>query len=215
MVSNRKKLKAKPSKRTKSRDTEMAKINKYLDSIKLPKKITKHKMSKISDKLEKTQKNKRKSPKKSKKKISDVGMKIKKLMKEGYPHKQAVAIALSMKKSNKLGPHGGYKKSKKRKSPKKSESKRKSPKKSESKRKSPKKSKSERKSPKKSKSERKSPKKSKSERKSPKKSKSEHKSPKKSGSKTKKCAKYSLCACPPVRCMVKKPCRKITKCPRR
>ena len=166
MVSNRKKLKAKPSKRTKSRDTEMAKINKYLDNIKLPKKITKHKMSKISDKLEKTQKNKRKSPKKSKKKSSDVGMKIKKLMKEGYPHKQAVAIALSMKKSNKLGPRGGYKKSKKRKSPKKSESKRKSPKKSESKSK-------------------------------------------------KKCAKYSLCACPPVRCMVKKSCRKITKCPRR
>ena len=41
-------------------------------------------------------------------------MKIKKLMKEGYPHKQAVAIALSMEKSNKLGPRGGYKKSPKR-----------------------------------------------------------------------------------------------------
>ena len=186
MASSRKKLKAKPTKRTKSRDAEMAKINKYLDSITLPKKITKHKMSKISNKLEKTQKNKRKSPKKSKKKISDVGMKIKKLMKEGYPHKQAIAIALSMKKSNKLGPRGGYKKSKKRKSPKKS------------------------------KSERKSPKKSKYNRKSPKKSKYKRKSPKKTGSKTKKkCAKYSLCACPPVRCMVKKPCRKITKCPQK
>ena len=31
----------------------------------------------------------------------------------------------------------------------------------------------------------------------------------------KKCAKYSMCACPSVRCMVKRECRKITKCPRK
>jgi hypothetical protein len=175
MASKRKKLKAKPTKRTKSRDAEMKKINEYLDSVKLPKKITKDKMAEMANKLEKP---KRKSPKRKspKRKSTDVGMKIRKLMKEGYPHKQAVAIAphkqavaiaLSMKNSNKLGPRGGYKKSPKK-------SKRKSPKKS--KRKSPKKSK--RKSPKKSKrkkSKRKSSKKSK--RKSSKKSK--RKSPKK------------------------------------
>ena len=160
MASKRKKLKAKPIKRTKSRDAEMEKINEYLDTVKLPKKITKDKMAEMANKLEKP---KRKSPKRkstnrksTKRKSTDVGMKIRKLMKEGYPHKQAVAIALSMKNSNKLGPRGGYKKSPKK-------SKRKSPKKS--KRKSPKKSK--RKSPKKSK--RKSSKKSK--RKSSKKSK--------------------------------------------
>ena len=142
MASKRKKLKAKPIKRTKSRDAEMEKINEYLDTVKLPKKITKDKMAEMA--------NKRKSPKRksTKRKSTDVGMKIRKLMKEGYPHKQAVAIALSMKNSNKLGPRGGYKKSPKK-------SKRKSPKKS--KRKSSKKSK--RKSSKKSK--RKSSKKSK------------------------------------------------------
>ena len=40
-------------------------------------------------------------------KKSNVSMKISKLVREGYPQKQAVAIALSMK--NKLGPRGGYK----------------------------------------------------------------------------------------------------------
>jgi len=42
-----------------------------------------------------------------------VDYKITKLMKEGYSRKQAVAIALNMKKSGKLGPKGGYKKVKK------------------------------------------------------------------------------------------------------
>ena len=37
-----------------------------------------------------------------------VSIKIKKLKSEGYPHKQAVAIALSMRDSGKLGPRGGY-----------------------------------------------------------------------------------------------------------
>ena len=41
---------------------------------------------------------------------SAVGYKIKKLMKEGYPHKQAIAIALKMRDSGELGPRGGYKK---------------------------------------------------------------------------------------------------------
>jgi|TARA_R100000149_G_C5850759_1_gene119538 hypothetical protein len=39
-----------------------------------------------------------------------VDRKIKKLKKEGKPNKQAVAIALSMKRDKKLGPRGGYKK---------------------------------------------------------------------------------------------------------
>ena len=38
-----------------------------------------------------------------------VSIKISKLIKEGYPQKQAVAIALSMKQSKRLGPRGGYK----------------------------------------------------------------------------------------------------------
>ena len=42
-----------------------------------------------------------------------VDYKITKLMKEGYSKKQAIAIALNMKKSGKLGPKGGYKKVKK------------------------------------------------------------------------------------------------------
>lgn len=42
-----------------------------------------------------------------------VDYKIAKLMKAGYPRKQAIAIALNMKKSGKLGPKGGYKKVKK------------------------------------------------------------------------------------------------------
>lgn len=53
----------------------------------------------------------------------------------------------------------------------------------------------------------------------PKKSKSR---PKKSGRRPKKsrrrpkkskCAKYNMCACPRVRCMVEKECRNISKCP--
>ncbi len=36
-----------------------------------------------------------------------VGYKIKKLMKEGYPHKQAIAIAIKMNKKGCLGPRGG------------------------------------------------------------------------------------------------------------
>ena len=38
-----------------------------------------------------------------------VGKKIKKLMAEGKPKKQAIAIALSMKEDGKLGPRGGKK----------------------------------------------------------------------------------------------------------
>ena len=38
---------------------------------------------------------------------SPVSYKIEKLMKEGYPQKQAVAIALSLKKEGRLGPRGG------------------------------------------------------------------------------------------------------------
>jgi hypothetical protein len=135
MPSYRKKLKAKPDKKTKIRDSDMAKIKKYLSGIKFPRKITKAQMLELAisfEKEEKKSKSKRKSPKKSKskrkspkkskskRKSNNVGIQIGKLMKKGYPHKQAVAIALSMKKSNKLGPRGGYKKSKsKRKSPKK------------------------------------------------------------------------------------------------
>lgn len=37
-----------------------------------------------------------------------VGKKIKKLMHEGKPQKQAVAAALEMKRQHKLGPKGGY-----------------------------------------------------------------------------------------------------------
>ena len=50
----RKKMKAKPDKRTKSRDIEMAKINKYLKGLNLPKKITKSKMDNIVKKMDKT-----------------------------------------------------------------------------------------------------------------------------------------------------------------
>jgi|TARA_R100000455_G_scaffold18315_1_gene9007 hypothetical protein len=39
-----------------------------------------------------------------------VNKKISKLKKEGKPRKQAVAIALTMKRKGKLGPRGGYKK---------------------------------------------------------------------------------------------------------
>ena len=47
-----------------------------------------------------------------KKKKDPVGKKIGKLMEEGKPKKQAIAIALSMKERGKLGPMGGKKKSK-------------------------------------------------------------------------------------------------------
>ena len=43
-----------------------------------------------------------------------VSNKIRKLRKEGYPQKQAVAIALSLADKGKLGPRGGLIKSKKR-----------------------------------------------------------------------------------------------------
>ena len=39
--------------------------------------------------------------------MTPVGYKIKKLMKEGYPHKQAIAIALTLNDSRRLGPRGG------------------------------------------------------------------------------------------------------------
>ncbi len=39
--------------------------------------------------------------------MTPVGYKIKKLMKEGYPHKQAIAIALKMNERGCLGPRGG------------------------------------------------------------------------------------------------------------
>ena len=47
----------------------------------------------------------------AKRKKSPVGLKISKLMKEGYPHKQAVAIALSMKDQGRLTKTGGYRRS--------------------------------------------------------------------------------------------------------
>ena len=54
----------------------------------------------------------------AKRKKSPVSLKISKLMKEGYPRKQAVAIALSMKEQGRLTKTGGYKRSRRRKSPK-------------------------------------------------------------------------------------------------
>ena len=42
-----------------------------------------------------------------------IGKKLAKLAKEGKPKKQAYAIAKSMESKGKLGPRGGYKKSKK------------------------------------------------------------------------------------------------------
>jgi len=56
----------------------------------------------------------RKTKKSGKKPKSDVSYKISKLMKEGYPQKQAVAIALKMKEQGRLGPRGGYKSKKKK-----------------------------------------------------------------------------------------------------
>lgn len=41
-----------------------------------------------------------------------IGKKLAKLAKEGKPKKQAYAIAKNMEKKGKLGPRGGYKKSK-------------------------------------------------------------------------------------------------------
>jgi len=41
-----------------------------------------------------------------------VSDKVSKLAGEGYKQKQAVAIALNMKREGKLGPKGGYKKEK-------------------------------------------------------------------------------------------------------
>ena len=63
----RPKMKAKPIKRDKSRDSEMTKINEYLDNLKLPKKISNSSLTKISAEYNKKKtKSKRKSPKKSK-----------------------------------------------------------------------------------------------------------------------------------------------------
>lgn len=39
--------------------------------------------------------------------MTPVGYKIKKLMKEGYPHKQAIAISMSLNEKGRLGPRGG------------------------------------------------------------------------------------------------------------
>ena len=61
-------------------------------------------------------KRKPKSPTKRKPKKTAVGYKISKLRKEGMPQKQAVAVALSMEQSGRLGPRGGYKRVKKKKS---------------------------------------------------------------------------------------------------
>ena len=56
-----------------------------------------------------SRKRKSKSRKRSvSRKRSDVSHKIKKLLKEGYGQKQAVAIALSMKRAGTIGPRGGY-----------------------------------------------------------------------------------------------------------
>jgi hypothetical protein len=113
----RPKMKAKPIKRDKTRDSEMTRINEYLDNLKLPKKISNSSLTKISAEYNKKKaKSKRKSPKKSKSKRKS-------------PKKS---------KSKRKSPQ---KSKSKRKSPQKSKSKRKSPQKSKSKRKSPKKSK--------------------------------------------------------------------------
>ena len=79
--------------------------------------IKKSKRAKLAKKSpKKTRKSPTKSPRKRppKKKRSPVGIQIGKLMKKGYPHKQAVAIALNMEARGRLGPKGGYKKVRKR-----------------------------------------------------------------------------------------------------
>ena len=81
-------------------------------------------------------------------KRSPVSSKISQLQKEGYPHKQAVAIALSMQKSGRLTSSGGYRRSRR------SKSRRKSRRRSKSRRKSRRRSKSRRKSRRRSKSRR-------------------------------------------------------------
>ena len=48
------------------------------------------------------------SRKRTKKPRSPVSYKISKLVREGVPHKQAVAMALSMHDAGRLGPRGGY-----------------------------------------------------------------------------------------------------------
>jgi len=47
------------------------------------------------------------------KRSSRMSSKVSKLVREGYPRKQAVAIALQMERSGRLGPHGGYKRKRK------------------------------------------------------------------------------------------------------
>ena len=66
--------------------------------------------------------------------MSDVSMKIRKLLKEGYPRKQAIAIALTMKNNGTLGPRGGYNRSKRRRKSKRRKSKRRKSKRRKSKR---------------------------------------------------------------------------------
>ena len=46
-------------------------------------------------------------------KKTPAGYKISKLVNKGYPHKQAVAIALNLERRGKLGPRGGYRRSSK------------------------------------------------------------------------------------------------------
>ena len=53
------------------------------------------------------------SPKQKKRKKNPVGYKISKLMAEGFPHKQAVAIALRYNAKGMLGPRGGVIRAKK------------------------------------------------------------------------------------------------------
>ena len=48
------------------------------------------------------------------KKDPAISKKISKLVGEGYPMYQAVAIAMNMKRKKKLGPQGGYRKSSKK-----------------------------------------------------------------------------------------------------
>ena len=51
---------------------------------------------------------------------SPVSRKISKLVREGYPHKQAVAIALNMQSKGRLGHKGGYRRKSRKKSRRKS-----------------------------------------------------------------------------------------------
>ena len=50
----------------------------------------------------------------AKKRSKAISAKISKLVKEGHTRKQAVAMAMSMQRSGRLGPKGGYKRKRKR-----------------------------------------------------------------------------------------------------